>query len=581
MRTRHTLATVLLTTIGVAAAWAGDSPDPELTDVSAHLEAREPEKARDVIRGRLRDGRDTGDLRWSTAWSRLRRIDQHTPEMRLEQAAHAARDLGFYALEYRLWREMFETSEWANPKTRGGWAGAAAIRIGKYDEGRELLSADVQCAGGKRGAMIEAFVASDKGPNARIDFAEHFWFTPGSQWRHARAAFETILPAVQRVDLADDLVDRAYPLAYRMAVLSRQDGWAGNVLRVWVQRREAVDVLPILTAINSELDNEHFRSRAELDAILLRVLPGTNLGPVALGRTAAFLESRGDTAGAASAYRRVIASVEPMYDEPHPPTDAAAELHTTLDAARLGLAGLMEAAGRPGDALELYRKWTAWTGCGNCSEFSNAERSLHEARCLVAMGQAEEAISEHLLPHYTASNPLGGPNAQLIDFHVTLEAGRGKLDDLVRTLDGLPADTEAARRPIDVARHFVAVRRARDAADLEKLLDLLVAAGADTVFHAATYQEWEIPILVRRVTEVLAGREDAITVILRRFDALPDPDVKGDPARGVLVHALYVHPSDAAVEALRAIATRVEKGEQLGLDAKELGRRIEARLYGL
>ena len=81
-----------------------------------------------------------------------------------------------------------------------------------------------------------------------------------------------------------------------------------------------------------------------------------------------------------SAYRRVIVSIEPVYDEPFPPTDAAAELHTTLDAARLGLARLMEAAGRPAEALELYRKWTAWTGCGNCSASANAQGSLHEAR---------------------------------------------------------------------------------------------------------------------------------------------------------------------------------------------------------
>ena len=93
-----TLTVIAIAVLGLCAqpAHASDPPDPELAAVYSHLKARELEQAREVIRGRVRDGRDGEDFRWSTAVTELAEIlkeSMHTEGDRFDEILAIATDL--------------------------------------------------------------------------------------------------------------------------------------------------------------------------------------------------------------------------------------------------------------------------------------------------------------------------------------------------------------------------------------------------------------------------------------------------------------------------------------------------------
>lgn len=50
-------------------------------------------------------------------------------------------------------------------------------------------------------------------------------------------------------------------------------------------------------------------------------------------------------------------------------------------------------------ALEYFRVWAPQSWCGNCAAQFAYERDLYIAQCLVALGNAEQALRENLMPH--------------------------------------------------------------------------------------------------------------------------------------------------------------------------------------
>lgn len=585
MKLRHLMACVVLALAALIAwptAHAGEPPDPEYADMWAALADAKLERAAAVARKRVEDDRDTRSGRWFAAWEHVRGTHEGHAQ-RLEQAAHAADALGMNELSYRLWKRLLDSAEWANGRTRGRWAGVAAARSHHIDDAVEWLGEAADCEGSDRVEELRIWAASDMDPEDRLRFAERFWMPPEGQWYHPRPALDVLLAAHQRADLDDELVDRVARLTYECAVRVRDDFWIENIVQVWLRRREGADVLKVVEEVHAHLVETSASPQAEVDALRLLYFPEAEMSAPARVDAARHLLELGRDDVALAAFRRVIAAVGPP---PASPDDAESDAELRRAAARNQAheyAGrLLEGRDEFAEAHTHYEAWSPSTGCGNCDVFALGERELLLARCLVGLGRADEALERHVLPLYTLTDPFAGLYRGLLAFHVELEAGRGGLAQLETWLDEHAPEDAAAASAYAITRDFLDVRRAADARDARRLTVLLADAGERTVFHAAPYQDWEVPLLVRQAIDGLraCGFETAVAAIEQRFDALGDAPDTGDPHRGVLVHALHALGGDAALTALHAIDARLEKGEDLGVERSVVQQLIRKVAHG-
>lgn len=167
-------------------------------------------------------------------------------------------------------------------------------------------------------------------------------------------------------------------------------------------------------------------------------------------------------------------------------------------------------------ALEYFTQWKPGSWCGNGLAQFQYERDLSIAECLRAMGHANRAVNEHLMPY------LGGDGERLLYFDhripalvVEIHEEQGDLDGLIRRLRPLAKATPSGT--VFIARELAQIRMWRRDGKITELIAQLRHQGSFVPDIRRVYDNWRAPAAARALAE-FGGKE--FPALKKRYEAM-------------------------------------------------------------
>lgn len=222
-------------------------------------------------------------------------------------------------------------------------------------------------------------------------------------------------------------------------------------------------------------------------------------------------------------------------------------------------------------ALPYFRAWEPTSFCGNCAASLSSQRDLRIAECLVGLGQPDEALNGHLMPHLKHTDPLSS-NAGVAELAVSIHVSEGTLDRFRTEMLAVPGRTD--RSPATRAALFAQIEQWRQAKDIAALVGALKQRGSSTPEITRPWGEPESEAASRALVSL---GPPATAALRERFERLRTAAVTTRPTttvppnatnrtRGnlaVTLRALAHHDTPAVRDYLAELLRRAEQGENV------------------
>jgi len=462
-----------------------------------------------------------------------------------EGRAEAAAMLGLFekAMDnYKLWASLSKSEHDRRSAHSGlakcAWAAAcAAVREGDYgaasrhlDIMRDYGQTWIAEEGTKKGSLVRKLMEEPNSVAVRIEFADGFWIAnpPALGVGHAGArqllidTLKLTPPPDQRLQLYELIQQHSFAMADTATALD----FTERICADFAARPDDCDKALFKLAQHYTAQKHPDKAVETLHRILRLHPRGKQAGMAHLGLSEIFAAKQDEA--------KMLAHLEQAAKaQPH---ETQRHIMDTSDSRQVAIVRLgrhYQDRKEYAKALEYFRAWAPQSWCGNCAAQFAYERDLYIAQCLVALGNAELALRENLMPHLMEGGGAFYHDARIPSLAVRLCEGKRDLDGLIKTLR--PHATGEYSVMARIALGLAEIRVACRDGEIDTLIDRLRHSGSYVLNVREPRDNWQAPAAAQALSE-MKGRE--YPALLKQYKALREQETN-DEIRGRLSWVLY------------------------------------------
>jgi len=449
-----------------------------------------------------------------------------------------------------------------NDKALCAWRAAqTAVREGTYDAAgryldvmRDFGQTWVSEEGGKKGSLVRKLMAESNSVPVRIEFANGFWIANppalGVSHSEARQFLADTLKLTTTPDQRLQLYQLLQQHSFAISDTPMAVDYAERICADFPEKPDACDQALFALAQHHTAQGQPKKATETLQRILT-LHPASRLaGMVHLGLSEVFASIQDEA--------RMLTHLE--LAAKMPPNETRRSIMDESDTRQVAIVRLGQHYQGKKDftkALEYFRAWQPRSWCGNGQAQFAYERDLYIAQSLVALGNAEQALSENLMPHLVLDQGELYYDARIPELVVRLHENKKNLDGLINTIR--PHADGKYNRAAQIALGLAEIRAERRDAKIEALINRLRHSGSFVPSVREPLDNWQAPAAARALSEMRGAEYSALR---RQYEVLlGQKDREETYGRQIWVlYAVALSQSPDAKVFLRQLLMKAEDG---------------------